>query len=68
MDWGVTWGVIAVATAVGVLAGWRGQRWPDPRRGPRLIPWRLIMLLAAAVVLLALTHVVNLLGVETGRR
>jgi hypothetical protein len=68
MDWGVTWGIVAAGVAVGVFAGWRGARWPDPRRGPRLVPWRLIMLLAAAVVLLALTHMVNLLGVETGRR
>ncbi|MBL8772304.1 MAG: hypothetical protein JNK30_13060 [Phenylobacterium sp.] len=34
--------------AVGVLAGWRGARPPDPMRGPRMVPWRFLMLLAVS--------------------
>lgn len=68
MDWGVTLGVIFAAVAVAVFAGWRGARAPDLMRGPRLTPWRLIMLLAAAAAMLGVVHVVNLLGVETGQR
>jgi hypothetical protein len=57
----------AVAAALAVVCGWRGARSPDPRRGPRLVPWRMLMLLAAAVTLLMLVHALNLLGVHTGR-
>lgn len=67
-EWTVTLGVVLAAAAVGVFAGWRGARPPDLRRGPRLIPWRLIMLTAAAAALLALVHAANLLGVHTGQR
>ncbi|ESQ77190.1 hypothetical protein [Asticcacaulis sp. AC402] len=32
-----------------VLAGWLGARPPDLRRpGPRMVPWRFVMLLSAA--------------------
>lgn len=50
----------------GLFAGWRGARAPDPHRGPRMMPWRFLMLLAAAGALLMLVHVINLLGVTTG--
>jgi hypothetical protein len=53
--------------AFAVFAGWRGARPPDPRRGPRLIPWRFLMALAALGVLVLLVHLVNLLGLVTGR-
>ena len=45
----------AAATAVAVFCGWRGARAPDFRRGPRLVPWRWLMVLsgAAAVLLFA---------------
>jgi type VI protein secretion system component VasF len=68
MDWGVTLGIIAAAAGLAAFAGWRGARAPDLRRGPRLTPWRFIMVLAAAVVLLALVHAFNLMGFETGRQ
>ena len=63
--------VTLVSAAVGlgltVLFGWRGSRPPDPQRGPRMVPWRFLMLLAAAWVLLMVVHLANLMGVETGR-
>jgi hypothetical protein len=43
------------------FAGWRGARPPDPRRRPRLMPWRMIMLLAAAGFVFAAGHIVGLL-------
>jgi hypothetical protein len=68
MDWAATLAVTAGFAALVVFAGWRGARPPDLLRGPRLMPWRLIMILSAAGVLLALVHIANLLGLETGRR
>jgi hypothetical protein len=57
----------AAAVALTVLFGWLGARPLDFRRGPRLAPWRLFMLLGAAAVLVLLVHLVNLAGFTTGR-
>ena len=50
-----------------VLFGWLGARPPDLRRGPRMAPYRFLMLLAAAWVVLMLIHAANLVGISTGR-
>ncbi len=42
----------AALALVAVFAGWRGARLPNPHRGPRMIPWRFIMVLSAAVAIL----------------
>ena len=52
----------ALALAAGLLAlalfaGWRGARPPDLRRGPRLIPWRAIMVLSAAGLLFVASYI-----------
>ncbi|MDB5447878.1 MAG: hypothetical protein JWQ97_3195, partial [Phenylobacterium sp.] len=39
-----------------VFAGWRGARPPDLRRGPRLVPWRMLMTLAALAALVFVVH------------
>ena len=67
MDLPITLTVIAAFVALALFCGWRGARPPDPGRGPRLMPWRFLMLLAAAGAILMLVHAVNLLGVTTGR-
>lgn len=67
MGWTPTLILAAVLLAIAVFSGWRGARKPDPNRGPRLIPWRMIMVLAAAVLLYLVVHMVNLAGVTTGR-
>ncbi len=64
------WPTVAITVTAALLAtlfGWLGARKPDPRRGPRLMPWRLLMLIAAAVVLMMVVHLVNLAGFHTGR-
>jgi hypothetical protein len=40
--------------ALAVFAGWRGARPPDPHKGARMVPWRFVMVLAAAGALIAL--------------
>ncbi len=67
MDLTVTIMLVLAGGAVAVLAGWRGARPPNLAKGPRLIPWRPLMVIAAAFALIMLVHLVNLLGVETGR-
>jgi hypothetical protein len=63
----LTLSLLGACVAVGVFAGWRGARPPDPMRGPRLVPWSLIMTLAACGATVFVVHLVNLLGLKTGR-
>jgi hypothetical protein len=51
----------ACALALTVLFGWLGARPANPRRGPRLVPWRFLMLLAFLLMVLALVHLAALL-------
>lgn len=66
MDWPVTLALIAATGALAAFCGWRGARLPDPMRGPRLIPWRFLMILLVFVLVLLLVHAANLAGVTTG--
>jgi hypothetical protein len=61
--------LLSLVACLGVAGacGWRGARPPDLHRGPRLFPYRLVMVLAGAGALLMLVHLVNLAGVATGR-
>ena len=63
----ITLALLALLCTVAVFCGWRGARPPDVTRGPRLTPYRLIMVTSAAFILVLLVHVVNLLGLHTGR-
>lgn len=58
-----TLALIGTAIALAIFAGWRGSRPSDPLRGVRMMPWRLIMLLAGAAVFILVIHVGTLLGV-----
>ena len=60
--------LLAAAAAVGLYCAWRGAQPPDLVRGPRMLPYRFIMMMAAAVALVAVVHLVNLAGFETGQR
>jgi hypothetical protein len=67
MDIPLTLAIGAVFLGLAIFSGWRGARPPDPRRGPRMMPWRVIMVTAAAGLLPILVHLLNLVGVTTGR-
>jgi hypothetical protein len=64
MDLIVTTALLAFFIAMAVFFGWRGARPPDIRKGPRLIPHRLLMLVTGAVATLLLAHVASLLGLK----
>jgi hypothetical protein len=68
LDLSETLGVMAGAAVLGVLLGWLGARPPDLHRGPRLVPYRFLMMLCGAVVLFMVVHLVNLMGFTTGGR
>ena len=67
MDLVVTSAVCAALLALAVGAGWMGARPPNPHKGPRLVPWRFIMVTTVAVLLMMVVHLVNLLGFTTGQ-
>ncbi|MFA4893244.1 hypothetical protein [Brevundimonas sp.] len=62
MDLTLTLALTGAAIALAIFAGWRGARPWDPRRGVRMAPWRLIMLLAGAGVFVLVVHLGALLG------
>jgi len=62
MDLRATLAVAAALLALGLFAGWRGARPPNPHKGPRMIPWRFIMVLAAAGLMIALAQAASLAG------
>lgn len=63
----VTFGLIGLFAATGLFCAWRGAAPPDPHRGPRLVPYRFLMVLCGAIVLYLAAHVLNLMGITTGR-
>jgi hypothetical protein len=58
---------IALAVVIGFAAfsGWRGSRPPDLIRGPRMAPWRFLMLIGITVAIFLLIHLINLAGLDT---
>ena len=54
MDLRTLLAISGASFALAAFAGWRGARPPDPVKGPRLIPWRLLMVLAAAAAIVTL--------------
>ncbi|WP_309643545.1 hypothetical protein [Phenylobacterium sp.] len=67
MTLNLTVALCVACMAIAAFAGWRGAKPPNFAKGPRLAPWRLIMVTCAALALFFLVHIVNLLGVTTGR-
>ena len=59
----VTLALLVAALALAVFAGWRGSRPWDPRRGFRMVPWRFIMLLSGAAIMVLAIHIGTLMGV-----
>lgn len=64
-DFIVTGAALAVCLILGLVANWKaGQPWNDAK--PRVLPWRLIMIFSVFGFVLALVHMLNLAGFETG--
>ena len=53
--------VLGAAVALTGLFGWLGARPWDLRKGPRMIPWRFLMMLSAIFAALMLAHLSTLL-------
>ena len=64
MSLSVTLGLLVAALAFTAFAGWRGARPPDLVKGPRMAPWRFLMILSAALAMLLVIHLGTLAGME----
>jgi hypothetical protein len=59
--------VLTLAIAFAAFCGWRGARRWNVMEGPRMIPWRLLMLLAFALALFMAQHALELAGLRPQR-
>ncbi|MBC7669671.1 MAG: hypothetical protein H7236_14765 [Gemmatimonadaceae bacterium] len=66
MDLTTTIAAALAALALTVFCGWRGGLPLNVLKGPRMMPWRPLMVAGAVLVLLLTAHALNLLGLKTG--
>lgn len=52
--------LLVIAVGLTVFAGWRGAQLPNVAKGPRMVPWRFVMLLGGVLVFLLLVHLAAL--------
>lgn len=57
----VTAALAALCLALAILFGWQGARAARPHAGPRLVPWRFLMLIAFTGMVAMLVHLVDLI-------
>ena len=65
MDLQLTLIILAISLVVAVVSGWRGALPPNIKKGPRMMPWRFLMLASAALAFLLLIHVATLFSGRT---
>lgn len=63
----ITLGLMAIMVALTAFAGWRGSLPPNLVKGPRMIPWRPLMVCFAATVAFLGAHAAALLGFAMNR-
>jgi hypothetical protein len=63
MDAIITSALIASAIGLAVLFGWLGARPANPLKGPRMVPYRVLMMLCAAAVVVLATHLAGVAGI-----
>jgi hypothetical protein len=54
--------LLGVASALAIFCGYMGQRPMDLKRGPRMVPWRFLMLMMVLGALLMAIHLRSLFG------
>ena len=64
MDLPLTAILTIVFALVAAGSGYMGARMPDPRRGPRMVPWRFLMLICVLICVMLIVHLLTLLGLK----
>lgn len=67
MNFDLTTSLIVLGLSVfgALIFGYRGAVPPSLKGGPRLVPWRFFMLLAATLAIMMLVHILTLLGLKS---
>ncbi|WP_419254865.1 hypothetical protein ACN2C6_05365 [Caulobacter sp. ErkDOM-YI] len=68
MDLPFTVAALVVLLILAVVCGWRGARPANILKGPRMMPWRPLMMVCVVAMMLLLVHLLNLLGMQTGNQ
>ena len=68
MDLPLTLSAAVAFLALALVCGWLGARPINVLKGPRMIPWRPLMMICVVGLMLMLVHLANLLGVQTGNQ
>jgi Kef-type K+ transport system membrane component KefB len=68
MDLPITITAAVVFLALAIVFGWLGARPINVLKGPRLMPWRPMMMICVVGLMLMVVHLFNLLGVQTGNQ
>lgn len=64
MNQTVTAILLGVLVVFAAFCGWRGAKPPNIGRGPRMVPWRGMMVTSAAIILVLLAHLARLRGMS----
>jgi hypothetical protein len=67
MELTVTATIAGAMLALTLLASWQAGRPRKDSLRERWVPWRFVILLSGAVLLLSVVHLVNLMGFVTGQ-
>lgn len=68
MDLPLTIAATVAFLVCAAICGWFGARPIDILKGPRMVPWRPLMMVCVVGLMLMIVHLVNLLGVQTGNQ
>lgn len=68
MDLPITLVATIVFLVLAVVFGWLGARPINVLKGPRLMPWRPMMMVCVVGLMLMMVHLINLLGFQTGNQ
>ncbi len=61
----LTASLLIIAALFTALCGYMGGRTLKAHEGPRMVPWRFLMILAFTVALLMIVHLLSLFGIQT---
>ena len=61
----VTLILLLVSALFTVFFGWMGARPYNPHKGPRMVPWRFLMLMGVTLCMLMIVHLLTLTGLKT---
>jgi hypothetical protein len=64
----LTVSLLIVSGLLTFLFGYMGQRPMNPAKGPRMVPWRFMMMMMFMVCIVLIVHTLNLIGFKTGQQ